>query len=1012
MLKSGKITQLPSDTDIVQAPVDSPILCSPYLEPKEHWMYKEGSPVRTPGRRPASYFFVSKRVQTRQTSLFQEEQRDELELVNRLRNDVRNWRNTGYESATDITKKLLRHWSNPERSRRLFFCQLEAVETVIYLQEILRSGRKPRRTPEVSPDDFQKLLNGEKPSFATGINLTVMPTLADFPNEADIAPLIRHACKMATGSGKTVVMSMLLAWAFCNRGHNPTDERFPSAALIVCPNLTILERLQVLRPDLADNYYEKFNIVPDYLLPHLQQGKVMVKNWQSLTAEKPNVEGGKGWVVVDKGDESPDAFARRILGDLYQSAPILVLNDEGHHAYRPKPLTEAEASDLTEEEKNEREEATVWVTALDKINNSCGVRLVADLSATPFYIKGSGYIEGAPFPWITSDFGLTDAIESGIVKIPRVPVSDVTGRPEPKYFRLWEHINQDLKSGQKLPGGRPKPDIVWERAEDALQTLAGQYVRNFDVYTQRKEGELKIPPVMIVVCDNTNIAEEFYNRISGEEVQVITEEKKGRGGKMTTKKTKIVAYGTGRVQPKYFANREDFKPTLRIDTKLLADADTSDENDSKKEAAEKLRSIVSTVGQMGKPGEQVRCVVSVQMLTEGWDANNVTHILGLRAFGSQLLIEQVVGRGLRRMNYDVDENGLLPAEYVDVYGIPFSIIPFKGKSTRPGPDDDTPIKHIKALPERIDFEIWFPVVEGYVVDLKKNLIKADADSIPKLVLDPWSTPTAVFVKPQVGYSDQPTGISGDFKTELQDRQAYYDSIHLQTILFEITRLVVYNLTEARQDAKLRMMARHQLFPQVYRIVKDYVSSKIDFKGNDPREIGLQTYAKKIVERLVAAIEPDESSGEPPILPILNKFKQRGSTASVNFTTKKECQPTRKSHINQVVADTKTWEQSTAFWLEAIDEVDFYAKNDHLEFVIPYSFTNQPLSYVPDFLVRLKNGMTLILEIKGEEDEQDRAKYSGAHQWVKAVNNWGELGRWEFVVCKEPQVVREVVKAFY
>ncbi|GFO62333.1 BPTD_3080 family restriction endonuclease [Geomonas paludis] len=1009
----------PKQQDIPIQPVSRPILCSPYVEPKAHWVYdtQTGAATETPGRRPASYWYKTQKTGSSQMSLsfLAEEERDDLPLINVLRDDVRRWRDAKYEGATAVTKQLLAHWSREDRPRRLFFCQREAVETVIYLTEILGSGKKPRWTPKLAMDDFHRLSRGDKPSFVPH-EQEIFPTLVDKPNEAGLAALTRYGSKMATGSGKTVVMSMLVAWAFCNRGRVPGDERFPAAALIVCPNLTVKERLQVLRPDDDDNYYAAFDIVPSQLMPEIKKGKVLVTNWHQFAPESPHVEAGKSYVVVNKGEESPEAFARRVLGDLYDRAPIMVLNDEAHHAYRPAPIPED--GKLTAEEKAEREEATVWISGLDRINQACGVKFCVDLSATPFYLQGSGYVEGSPFPWLVSDFGLVDAIESGIVKIPRLPVSDTTGRPEPKYFKIWDYIKDNLQPGEKLPGGKPKPEVVWREAEDALQTLASQWKERYEQIAEVTPDKDTTPPVMIIVCDNTDIAGLFYRYISGEEVVEVVEaddeDEEASSSKKKKKKKQKTVYGTGKVFPELFSNREGFRPTLRIDSKLLAEAESEDPNANKKDVAEHLREIVATVGKPGQPGEQVRCVVSVQMLTEGWDANNVTHILGLRAFGSQLLCEQVVGRGLRRMDYTPDpETGLLTEEYVDVYGIPFSVIPFKGRKIAGPPPDDRPKNHVKAIPARKDYEIRFPVVEGYAFALNKNLIKADIGKMEALKIEPSQTPTAVFVKPQVGYQmGKPTG-TGGFEMQEQDRQEYYESTHLQTIKFEIARQVVAGLTEgiAGTDAKLKLRGRHQLFPQVLRLVEEYVARKVNFHDADPRELGLETYARRTVERLIDAIEPNDEQGEPPLMPILNRYKKIGSTKDVDFKTVKPCFGTTKSHINLVASDTATWEQSAAFRLEQAANrgiVSFYAKNDHMEFVIPYEYLGVSHAYTPDFVVRLQNGATLVLEIKGHEDDQDRAKHQAAKRWVSAVNNWGELGRWQFHVCKDPQMlVREL-----
>ena len=983
--------------DIPIQPVERPILCSPYEEPDAHWVYdtETGEASQQRGRREAGYWYKTERTGTEQLQMrfVQEEERDDLPMVNALRADVKRWRESNYRNATNVTRELLNHWRREDRERRLFFCQLEAVETVIWLAEIRSAGKRTGFNPQFTDDDLGKL--------------------ADPADDSDLPKLIRYGCKMATGSGKTVVMAMLIAWAFCNRGKVPSDERFPKAALVVCPNLTIKERLQVLRPESSDNYYDAFELIPTKLRPLLNSGKVLVTNWHQFALESPQAEGGSTYSVVNKGEETPDAFAQRVLGELYDRAPIMVLNDEGHHAYRPAPVEER----LSAAEKSERQDATVWISGLDRMNAACGVRFCVDLSATPFYIHGSGHPEGTPFPWLVSDFGLVDAIESGITKIPRLPVSDTTGRPEPKYFRLWKSINDQILPADRLPGRarKPKPEAVYREAEDALNTLASQWVERFGYIQQASDAKDKTPPVMIVVCDNTDIAEHFFRKISGEDEEV--EDLAENGGKGTQRKRRPrTAYGQGAVFPDLLSNERDALRTLRIDSKMLADAESEDPGKNRTQAAEDLRQIVATIGKPGKPGEQVRCVVSVAMLNEGWDANNVTHILGLRAFTSQLLCEQVVGRGLRRMNYTPDpETGLLTEEYVDVYGIPFSVIPFKGR--KPGTIvPDLPKNHVRSMPEREGYEIRFPVVEGYAFALRKNEIKADIKSMEPLFVEPEQTPTAVFVKPAVGYETGNPSALGPGQFEEQNRQEYYRTTHIQAIKFEIARRIVLNLVgggvfqpDRTSNPKLRLQSRHRLFPQVYRLVDAYVETRVDFHGCNPCEIGHERYTTRIVERLMAAIQPNEVEGETPLLPIRNRYKPIGTSAEVDFMTTRSCHGTERSQINQVVLDTETWESSACFRLERSDVVDYYVRNDHLGLGIPYEYTDVSHSYEPDFIVRLKNDVNLIVEIKGNETEQDRAKHEGAKRWTSAVNNWNELGKWDFHVCRDPQLLERELR---
>lgn len=998
-------------------PVPKPILCNPYDEPDRHWLYDPatGGARETEGRRAASYWFHSERTSGGQLSMLAQEESDPLELVNALRADVRRWRESEWEGATPVTKQLLRHWNRPDRGRRIFFCQREAAETIIYLDEILAVGRSPRFKPKLSVEDFARLRRGERVSFVAEERVGRHASLVDVPNEDGLPPLLRYGCKMATGSGKTVVMAMLVSWSFCNRGRVPGNDRFPNAALIVCPNLTIKERLQVLRPEHESNYYEEFDLVPGPLLNELRKGRVLITNWHAFAPESPHAEGGKSYAVVDKGEESHAAFAKRVLEDLADRGKILVFNDEAHHAYRPAAVEE---EPLSKEERAELEEATVWIAGLDRLNAAVGIRACIDLSATPFYLHGSGFPEGSPFPWLVSDFGLVDAIESGIVKIPRIPVSDNTGRPEPKYFALWRHVTDSLRAGEKLPGGKPKPEVVWRNAEDALATLASQWEERFKQHAAAKPGQEIIPPVMIVVCDNTDIAKIFYEKISGERI-VPTEddqpddddedEDDAPPTKSRRAKTRII-YGQSNFFPEYFANTARERRTLRIDSKLLAEAESAP-GTSKKDAAEVLREIVASVGKRGMPGEHIRCVVSVQMLSEGWDASNVTHILGLRAFGSQLLCEQVVGRGLRRMDYTPDpKTNLLPEEYVDVYGVPFSVIPFKGRELGAPAPDDTPKNHVRSLAEREQFSIRFPVVEGYTVALRNNLVRADVRAMEPLQLEPDRNPTAVFVKPQVSHRIGGPDAAGGFKLESQDRQAYYDSTHLQTIKFEITREIVRQLTESSDNpAKLALTSRHQLFPQVYRIVDEYITTRVSARGCDMRELGLEVYMRRAVERLLAAIEPDSDSGEPPLLPLMNRSRPMGDTSRVSFKTTRPCVPTVKSQIDQVVADTSSWEQAAVFRLEQSTLVAAYARNDHLELSIPYDYLGLPSAYYPDFVVRLTNGRLVLVEIKGEEDEKDRMKHQFARRWVSAVNQWGRAGNWSFLICRDPQLLGTILR---
>ncbi len=949
--------------------VDQPILNDPFEEPTRYWIYEpdSGQPVVMEGRRPAGYYFrARRRPDERQLSFLAEEQFVQLELVNTIRHRVGEWRKAGYTGVTPITRQLLTYWNRPGRERKLFFCQREAAETVIWLTEVHAAQRRGLRIPQDQPLDEASLLKGYN-------------------------PLTRYGLKMATGSGKTVVMAMLIAWSVMNKVQNPQDRRFSDAILVLCPNLTVRERLggavaqpgenrsalkepeRALIPGERGNYYEAFDVVPRGLLDVLGQARIYITNWHALAPE----DDSRKRSVVQRGEESDKAFANRVLRDLGSKKNILVLNDEAHHAYRPAPyevdteatkyLSAAEKRQL----KAEKEQATVWVSGLDRINAARGINFCMDLSATPFYIQGSGYEEGSPFPWLVSDFGLVDAIESGIVKIPRVPVADDTGQPIPKYFRLWEAINQALPPKERAKARRkPKPEAVVREAEGALQQLAGEWKRKFEEWETQGYD---VPPAMIAVCDNTSIASVLHEFIAEQ----------------------------GRVFPELLQNQPGQEVTLRIDSKLLDEAEQAREGVTRQEAAEALRRKVATVGKKDEPGEGVRCVVSVGMLTEGWDAHNVTQILGLRAFQSQLLCEQVVGRGLRRMNYD----DFSVEEYVDIYGIPFEVIPVKKKPSGPSPSPkETTL--VQALKEReSEFKIEFPRVEGYVFEVRDR-IRVDVDAVEPLTVEPTKEPTEVISRAQVGYRTGAPSLAGPGEAVIQTRAEFYETVRVQQIEYEIARRITNSLVGSRE---FQYHARHLLFTQVLKAVRAYLDRRVDYGIADRREIGLEKYVQLIVERLTTAVLPDDAQGEVPLLPVIERFRPRGSTSEVLFRTVRPCRATIKSHISHVVLDAKTWESSTAFYLETSPLVQAYARNDHLDLAIPYDYAGAQHDFLPDFLVRLTNRTMLMLEVKGYEKEQDRAKYEAARRWAKAVTHWGQMGRWEFEPCKQPSQVKDILK---
>ena len=577
--------------------IDHLIINSPYEEPKHYWSYDRESRTfdQKEGRRPAGYVIASQSSKAfDDPGIFVE-----IPLVNQIRPRVKAWRQAGYPGVTGITKRLLDHWNNPdEREHQFFFCQLEAMETLIWLAEAPASEK-------------------------VGI---------DIPSDG--GAFSRLCSKMATGSGKTIVMAMLIAWQVVNKVTYPQDARFAKHIFVVAPGLTVKSRLQVLEPAGKNNFYDEFNIVPAALLDKLRQGKVLVRNWHTLNWESDERIARKK--SVDKrGAKSDEAYVREVLGELASGRNILVINDEAHHAWR----IPAE-SKIKGVKKEDIEEATKWVGGLDRIHRARGILNCYDFSATPFAPSGKQSSDEALFDWIVSDFGLNDAIESGLVKTPRVVVRD-DGVPDAKTYKsklyhIYEHVKDDLN--RRAEEQVPLPDLV----------TTGYYLLGKDWLEAAKVWKaqgLRTPPVMITVANRTETAARV--KYAFDHKKILLDELCDAERTLHID-SKVLDMAEAQEEPVALNGDEDRENEDGEDDEPVKKL-------TKKELAEQLRRQVDTVGQEGKAGEQIQKVISVGMLSEGWDARTVTHIMGLRAFSSQLLCEQVIGRGLRRVSYEFDK---------------------------------------------------------------------------------------------------------------------------------------------------------------------------------------------------------------------------------------------------------------------------------------------------------------------------------------------------------------------
>lgn len=1035
--------------------VPEPILNSPFEEPKAYWKIEEGTaPEKIEGaRRPAGYYYRLPKAPEADDEHAARGTWVPLDTVNLIRARMKDWQAQGRPGVSRTTHELIAYWTRDGRGERLFFAQREAAETIIFLTEA-------------------------RPDFLQGIDIPLEDIGPDRKAEG-FSAFKRLCCKMATGSGKTTVMAMLAAWSILNKVANRGDARFSDVVLVVCPNVTIKNRLKELDPRLgAASLYRTRDIVPERLMPELTQGRVLVTNWhvfepqgsavggtgarvvktgkpvpftetfhiarkttsfrgkQYLTpaALEARVASGELTVLEEKKDadgnlvavkasgvryvESDTALVNRVLGrEVGGKQNILVFNDEAHHAYRiwrkqadaeKDEAEEDEGAEADEKEDRERffEEATVWIDGLDKINKLRGINFCVDLSATPYFIGRVRQETNRIFPWTVSDFGLTDAIESGLVKIPQLAVRDTTGDEIPGYFNIWRWILKELTPAER--GGRkanPKPEAILKYANTPISMLAGLWEEERQKWAKRDDEPR--PPVFILVCKNTRIARVIYDWLAE--------------GKPPT--------GIPPFQVEELKNKNGRTVTIRVDTKVVQESDT---DQAKSDEVAWMRLTLDTVGKIDwprdgqgrpiypegfeelakkmdkplhPPGRDVRCIVSVGMLTEGWDCNTVTHIIGLRPFMSQLLCEQVVGRGLRRANYkDFTDKELLTEEVAKVFGVPFEVIPFKKTDT--APTAPRPKRHhVHAVPQKESFAITFPRVEGYRQAIR-NRVTVDWSSVAELVLDPTRIPPEVEVKGFLPNNRGRPSLTGPGKIEDVTLNPFRKGLRLQALAFQMAK----DLTRDYVGQPTCEAPAHVLFPQVLAIVDRYLREKVrPRKPAERLDVFLSPYYGLVIERLAAAIRPDTAQGEAPEVPIYEKSRGAGSTADVDFWTSREVREVVKSHLNYVVADTRRWEQSAAYALDRHDRVAAFVKNAGLGFAIPYFHNGQAHDYEPDFIVRLKGAPEryLILETKGYDPLED-VKRQAAERWIAAVNADGRHGTWRYVVVRKIDKVGDIL----
>lgn len=998
---------MPGRVAMADVVIENPILNSPYAIPTRHWRFSNDGITDQiqEGRRQSAYFMPipasRRRVGAQQELEFVEWTQDRIEetrFVNELRLELDKWRFAKWPGTTATTRSLLEHWTNASRETRLYFCQLEAAETAIWLAE-------------VAPRD--------------GRGRYFLNELKRFSDDANPG-LFRVAHKMATGTGKTTLMAMLIAWLTINKAISPRDARFSDTFLIVTPGTTIRDRLRVLLPSDPDNYYRAFDLVPPQLHSHLGQARIVISNRHAFQLrEKISVpKATRELLGTDESGaftESPDEMVRRVCRDLGNKRNITVINDEAHHCYRRRPSDEDERLSTEEraEVRSREEGARMWITGLEAVTSKLGTKTIYDLSATPFFLRGSGYSEGTLFPWVVSDFGLIDAIEAGLVKIPRVPVEDDTLEEtgQPTYRNLWLKIRDQLpKKGRRQENVSEGLPQLPAPLQGALQSLYSNYRKAFQLWEGSSDADVS-PPVFIVVCNNTNVSKLVFDWVAGWEKELPDGTTVVVPGELPLFSNE--SYGTWSSRPvsilvdseqldrgealtadfKRAASTEidAFKRELR-ERGVGADADNLSDEDI-------LREIMNTVGKPGRLGGQVRCVISVSMLTEGWDANTVTHILGVRAFGTQLLCEQVVGRGLRRRHFVLNDEGHFFPEYAEVYGVPFSFIPASGTTADPPPRQS--LARVRAIPERAAHaRMTFPRLDGYKWEVPDDNLTPDWSAESHLRLTSDQVPTTTEVRGIVGETE--------FHT-LDDLLIQRE----QTVQFELAKLLLGRYFEApTADTDGQHNWRPWLFPRLVSIAREWMKQCLSLRGNAfPQLLLIEEFKSDAADKIYRSIVTS-AGGDKRLVALLRPYDSLGDTDHVDFDTSKPVRTTDpdKCHVNFTVADSR-WEHRVAQDIESLPEVLRYVKNQGLGFTIPYTLDGRPHSYIPDFLIDLDDGhgeddpLHLIVEVSGERDREKQVKVDTTRSlWIPAVNNAQRFGRWRFAEVTDPFEAKATIRA--
>jgi type III restriction enzyme len=907
--------------------VDRVVICDAFREPDQHYQLLPGGKTKlVKERRPSMRFLASAKdvaggiagVVGKEARLFEDmlassEQRNDF--VNQLRDEVRAWREGGYPGTALVTRRLLEWWFERDEERRaigrrFFFCQQEAIETVIYFYEV----QKRRKMPETGD-------------------------------------LVRYALKLATGTGKTVVMALLVTWSTLHK-LKVSGSSLSANFLVLVPNLTVCDRVSgVPRGDGLShsgehNLYDAFDTVPPEYRDEFHPN-VMVRNWQGIPLEGKREDWISDEVVAEgrfipaavlramrrRAQQDPNAVIRRMLVGWRD---VVVINDEAHHVYGEKRTKKGEDPGYIK-----------WSKIIGRVSKAARLPLVVDLSATPWYGSGSPKPEGTLFEWLISDFPVYDAFESGLVKVVRLPDPDEKGRI---YLDLWDLVK----------GAKTKEEYI-RACKGAIASIYSSWKKDFEEWSSTFDFARGPSPVLLCVADSAARAAWLFEHLTSEYELLRNPDDEDRKRWVT----------------------------IQIDSKVF-DADKGNEA--------VLREMVSTVGRKGKPGGEVRCIVSVQMLTEGWDVQSVSHILGLRAFGSPLLTEQIIGRGLRRTNYDVlnqpiQERPEGSEETVDAFGIPFVGFPVeKRKRPQTGGWGQKPV-WIEPDDKKAKFQVRIPNVRSWAVGVVQSLADlVHVEDLPEVRLNPKETPPDVHVRPVVGGQPEAIMTLEEFRKEWP---------LLKTAFFTAEEL--FEVTNPGSAADLGI---GPTFDELLDLSRRFLDSRVraldvDGQKSDPRDVGIYYWRRQALDVLENAVRGVGAGGVEPV-PILGNPEWLDSAMLRRFQWTGLLADGKRCHTNKVPCHTDL-EKQFADFLDRASDVVRYFKNERFGFSVTYYEGNRPRQYYPDFIVVAREAdgreVTWLAETKGEIRPNTALKSEAAAMWCEKMSRT-TYGQWRYLLVPQ------------